>query len=194
MDVVPLKVKIGLRPNGHADHPAWETLPLIAAGLGGGNPSLERIDQKINTYWLGSWHYDKTSGHAEQTAESPYGIQWGMIFTDRAFADEALATFPALVTQMTQAEAATFWDDKAMIRLADEQIDVEVLQGLVAHRQLLTRGPGGGVGPQLTALEARINRALDPDDPSLGVRRNPLGRFATARPLLGLTFHASVAP
>jgi len=193
MDIVPLRVRIGLRANGHADHPAWEHLPMIASALPA-SASRERIDQEINTHWLGSWHYDKTSGHAEHTAESPYGMQWGMIFTDRAFADEALATFPTLVTQMTQAEVAVFWDDQVMVRLADEQVDLEVLQGLAAHRQLLTRGPGGGVGSRLTALDARIDLALDPDDPSLGVRRNLLRRFASARGRLGLTFHPSVAP
>lgn len=191
MQVVPLQVTIGLRPNGHADHPAWEQLPLIAAALPA-RPTRERIDQEVRRHWLGSWHYDKTSGHEDDTPESPRGQQFGLLFVSRAFADAALATFPALVTELTQTQAREFWDSRAMIRLRDEDEDETVLQGLLLRRQLLqaTNAPASA----LTALDTRIRRALDPDDPEPGVRRNPLRRFATAQARLGLTWHPSVAP
>ena len=32
MDVAAIRVKIGLRPNGHADHPDWKLLPSAASG------------------------------------------------------------------------------------------------------------------------------------------------------------------
>lgn len=191
MIVVPILVRIGLRSNGHADHPAWETLPMIAAALPQ-DPSRERIDQEVRQHMLGSWHYDKTSGHAEETVESPRGQQLGMLFVTRAFADEALTAFPAIISQMTQTECIQFWNQKAMIRLRDQEEESEILLGLRARRDLMVAV--GAPAADLAALDARIRKALDPDDIEPGVRRNLMARFASARVRLGVTFHASVLP
>ena len=191
MIVVPIRVKIGLRPNGHADHPAWQQLPLVAAGLPS-SPSLEQIDAEVRKHTLGSWHYDKTSGHAEHTIESPLGQQWGMLLVSRAFATEAMTAFPLLVTQMTQNECRDFWNTKAMIRVLDEEEDTAILNGLQARRALMVTL--GASATSLAALDTRIVKALDPDDPEPGVRRNAMRRFATAQPRLNLMFHPTVLP
>src|SRR3972149_2958866 len=66
----------------------------------------------------------------------PRGMQWGMFLASKAFADEAVATFPALVTILTQAECQAFWDTKAYAHMADEDFNVETLQGLKLYRDL----------------------------------------------------------
>jgi hypothetical protein len=189
MDVVPILVKIGLRDNGHADHPAWQNLPMIAAHASGGTP--QRIDDEVRKHVHGGWHYDKTSGHEVETPESPRGQQLGMLLVTRQFADEAIATFPGIVTEMTQAECEAFWDNKAMVRLSDEDEDLDALQSLKTRHDLLvaTNAPQ----PALNALQARINKALDPNDHSeRGVKANPRRRFVNAKAHLGITFHGSV--
>ena len=193
MEVVPIKVKIGLRANGHADHPAWELLPTVAAQVAAlPKQTRENIDQVIRQHTAGSWHYDKTAGHADDTPESPRGQQWGMLLVSRTFADEALATFPELVTVMTRAEAVTFYNDKATVRMTDEREDVDRLQALATRRNLLLAT--GAAPARLAALDARIAKALDPDDPEPGVIREPLRRFATAATKWGITWHPSVLP
>lgn len=195
--IVPIKVKIALRPNGHADHPAWERLPMIASELVAlaselGRPvTREEVDGQVRKRVVGSWCYDKTSGHQTDTPDSPYGMQWGMLLVTKAFADEAVATFPGIVTIMTQTECRTFWDNKAMVRLTDEDRDHELLQALLTERQLRASLNQTSV---LATLDARIARALDPDDPEPGVKRNFLRRWATAKVRLGVDFDPTVLP
>ena len=52
--IVPIKVKIGLRPNGHADHPAWELLPLIDTCFrqNPDGPVMMSIEKSENTPWV----------------------------------------------------------------------------------------------------------------------------------------------
>ena len=131
--VVPIRVKIGLRPNGHADHPAWELLPMIAAEVSA-SAARDLIDAAVRKHTVGSWHYDKSSGHTVETPESPRGMQWGMLLVSKAFADQAVVAFPALVTILTQAECQAFWDTKAYAHIADEDFNIETLQGLKLSR------------------------------------------------------------
>lgn len=190
MDVVPIRVKIGLRPNGHADHPAWEQLPTIAAAVALINrPTREQIDGVIKPHVLGGWHYDKTSGHDQETADSPRGQQWGMLLVSRLFATEALATFPTLVTELTKTQAIAFYNQRTTIGLSDEREQTEILTALKARRDLMV-----AVGLSTAALDARILKALDPTDTEPGVAANPLRRFATAASRWGLTWDASVLP
>lgn len=200
MDVVPIRVKIGLKPNGHADYPAWENLPIIAAGLPAGNPTRARIDEEINKHWHPvKWLYDKVSGHEDDTPggafASPQGQQWGMLLVSRQFADQAISAFPALVTEMTQAQCQNFWNNRAMVRLRDEDDDLDALNALKVRRDLLLSLPDS---PQRTtrleALDTRIANALDPDSDEPGVKKNHRRRFADAATRFSITFHSSVAP
>mgnify|MGYP001619546001 FL=1 len=191
--IVPIKVKIGLRPNGHADHPAWEQLPMVAAGLTAGY-TREQVDAEVRKHVVGSWHYDKQSGHAVETVDSPRGMQWGMLLVSRAFADAAVATFPALVTVMSRAECQAFWDTKAYAHMADVDFNVETLQVLKVHRDLLKDLKKADNAPEVIAVDAKIAEALDPLDPYPGVKKNLLRRWADAKDHFGVTFDPSVLP
>ncbi len=52
MDAAAIRVKIGLRPNGHADHPDWNLLPMAQA-----DPPTDPAKHML----LGGWKYDKTT-------------------------------------------------------------------------------------------------------------------------------------
>lgn len=169
MELVPIKVKIGLRPNGHADHPDWTKLPLAR-------------DSIPAAHMFHGWQYDKTSGHAESSAGSPVGMQWGAVLVTSQFASEALVTFPDIVTVMTEAEFETFWNDKARAHMPAERVDVEVLQGLKAERDLLV-----DLGRSTTAIDIRISKALDPDNPEPGKRRDHLKTWQLAKSRLDVT-------
>lgn len=174
VELVPLKVKIGLRPNGHADHPDWKRLPLAQMG---GDPQ-----EMINRHMVISWNYDKTSGHQEDTPESPRGMQWGMILVTEQFATEAETIFPELMTRMTEAQARDFWETKVTAHMPEQGLDRDELQGLVAERELLVAR-----GRSTVEVDRRIDRALDPDDPALGVRRRRDKSWVGAKSHLGIT-------
>lgn len=174
MDLVPIKVKIGLRPNGHADHPDWHRLPLA------------QTDEPA-THMKHGWQYDKTSGHAESTSDSPHGMQWGMVLVSELFAGQAVALYPELISIMTEAEATTFWDEKAHGHMDTERVDTEVLQGLKAERDLLVALERSTVG-----VDQSISNALDPDHPARGKRRDKNVLWVTAKEHLGVKFAASV--
>ena len=193
--IVPIKVKIGLRPNGHADHPAWELLPLIDTVLST-KPGWTRddVDREVRKYTVGSWHYDKSSGHQVESPESPRGMQWGMLLVSKDFADAAVAMFPALITIMTRAECQSFWDTKAYAHMADEDFNLEILQGLKIYRDLLKDLKKSDTDPEVVAVDIKIVKALDPLDPHPGVKKNFLRRWAATKDRLGVVFHPSVLP
>lgn len=167
---IPLKVKIGLRPNGHADHPDWSKLPMVGT-------------QNPEQFWaMGGWKYDKTSGHREDTPDSPVGFQYGMILVTPQFATEAIAEFPALIQVLTEAECQSFWDDKAHAHLEDSLINIEALNALnVEHQLLVATNQSTGV------LDVRIRRALDEDNPSPGKRKNYTKKWVDAKERSGIT-------
>ncbi len=173
MEGVPIKVNIGLRPDGNADHPDWQKLPLAASR----KPEEDQIVK---------WKYDKTSGHQEHTADSPRGMQWGMMIVTQQYADEAVATFPGIVTIMTEAQAQDFWDNKAHAHIPENRIDTDYLVGLKAERDLrLARSMS------TTDVDARIDKALDPLNPELGVRKEKLKVWADAKKVLDVTVKAA---
>ena len=149
-----IKVKIGLRPNGHADHPDWQKLPMAKTK----NPDDEQIIK---------WKYDKTSGHEEVSEDSPRGMQWGMMVVSDQFATEAVAIFPELVTIMTEEEAEDFWDNKAHGHIPKYKVDQEALKGLKAELELKEIMKLDVVG-----VKKQIEKALDPENNQMGLRKN----------------------
>lgn len=147
-----IKVKIGLRPNGHADHPDWQKLPMAKDK----NPDNEQIIK---------WKYDKTSGHDDATEDSPRGMQWGMMVVTDQFAKEAVETFPKLVTIMTDAEAEDFWDNKAHGHMPKYKIDKDELEGLRAELDLKER-----LKKDTKGVKEQIEKALDPENNQPGIR------------------------
>jgi hypothetical protein len=151
-NLVALKVIVGIDPeNGQAKYPNFN---LISSAARKGMDWSKYID----VHGTG-WHYDKTSGHKEETAESPQGQQFACLCVPQDFADEALAMFPSVVSEQTELEFEDFHDNKAHAHEPSETISTEVLNGLSAQRTLMVT-----IGQDVTALDAKIAKALDPTD------------------------------
>jgi len=158
MDLVPLKVKIGLRANGHADHPDFNVL---------GSTILKGMDWShyIDKYGMG-WHYDKSCGHKEHRAEanaetdSPMGMQWGVLMVPKDFADAAVAQFSSVCFKLTEAELTDWYDNRCHAHESDEKVDKPVLEVIKAKQD---------AGIILTAKE---EAALDVNDPTPGITKN----------------------
>jgi len=178
--VVPIRVKIGLRSNGHADHPDWTSLPLAQ------EPGPGDAEAKVRAHQIVKWKYDKTSGHEDDTPESPRGMQFGMMCVSEQFVTEAEAAFPTLVTRMTEAEAEDFWDNKAHAHLDELRRNIELLNGLKLELDLLIAA-GSMPAARITALKDKIRNAIDPDHIEPGLKRNEMKRWATAKGALGIT-------
>ena len=171
MELVPIKVKIGLRPNGHADHPDWSQLPLAATE-----------DPAEHMRHGGSWHYDKKSGHTDDDPESPRRMQWGGVLVTEQFAAEALVVFPELVTEMTELEWQEFWDHRVHGHMPECQCDTDLLVALKAERDLRFT-----LKLDLDAIDARILKALDADDDEPGIKKDKMRKWADAKLKMGVT-------
>ena len=154
-ELVPIKVKIGLRSNGHADHPDWTRLPMINS------------DSDVRQYCPSGWIYDKSCGHQEASVDSPMGMQWGCLLGTRKFVDEALATFPELITELTEAEFQDFYNNKARKHLSENSYDVDVLKGLETELNLREK-----LAQDTTDLKVKIAKALDPNNDERGIKKN----------------------
>lgn len=159
-DLVPIKVKIGLRPNGHADHPNWTLLPMIGS------------DNEVRQHCPSSWIYDKSCGHKEERIEgnqwdSPYGMQWGCFLCTRQFVDQALTALPDLVAELTAVEFEDFFDNYSRVHMPENNYDTETLTALQVELDMKQK-----LNANTTALEAKITKALDPDDPEPGIKKN----------------------
>jgi hypothetical protein len=172
-ELVPIKVKIGLRPNGHADHPDWTKLQIVQdSGLG----TAYKPDP------MGGWKYDKTCGHKEESTDSPYGMQWGMLLVDPIFAQQAVETFPEIVTIMTEEEAETFWNSKACAHISENKSQADVLMALKAEHDLKVI-----LGEDTIQLETKIRKAIDPNDPESGIKKNKNKFWKDAKKNFGVT-------
>lgn len=170
-ELVGIKVKIGMRPNGHADHPKFNRLPVVQA-------SGMDWSKYVDVAGLG-WHYDKTSGHKEETLDSPRGQQWGVLIVPEQFAAEAIAEFPDLVTELTEVELEDFHDNKARAHLPDEEVDVDILTGIKLKQDL---------GIPLTEQQ---QKALDPDDDTRGIVKSKRKKWADRKIRKGITIKAT---
>lgn len=151
-ELVPIRVRIGLRTGGHADYPNWSQVL---------HPENQRPGKDG-----GGWHYDKC-GHTKFDADSPVGTQYGMLLVSSKFADAAVSTFPDRVSIMTEVEAEDFYNNKAYAHIADVKRNMEVLNGLKVEYDLRRI-----VALDTAVIEAQIARAIDPDNVEPGIQRN----------------------
>lgn len=168
--VVALRFRIGLRPNSHADHPPFTSLPMAIAING------KEVDREglIRSHQFQSWIYDKLCGHADNAdaipcrPASPRGYQYGMMLVDRELADECLANLDPKFEchEMIETDAKAFWEVCGHAHLPDVKRDTAALQALKAERDLLV-----DVGQDTAAIDAKIKAALDPENPEPGVRK-----------------------
>lgn len=180
MDLIPIKVKIGLRSNGHADHPQWTLLPMIN--------NEEEQKQHIPFGWI----YDKSCGHAESRIEnnswdSPVGMQWGCLLVTNQFAQEAIATFPHLVTEIDEVEFADFYDKKSRAHMSENDYNIQVLEGLKLEHDLKLIN-----NEDLTEVKQRIAKAVDKNDLSPGIVKNNEKTWTDKKVKLDVTIKAIV--
>ncbi len=172
---VPIKVQIGLRANGHHDHPNWDLLPLAAVR-----------DERPEDHQIVKWHYDKVSGHDQESPGSPRGVWFGMMVVTSVMASEAVATFPGIVTIMSDAEAQDFWENFALINQPDDDMDTDRLIALKARRDLMVAVESSP--NDINQLDIEIRAALDRNDRgNRGVVKNPRRRWNDAKDHFGFT-------
>ncbi len=167
MELVAIKIRIGLKDNGHALYPDFNSLSVVAAS---GQDWSKYIDIKGS-----GWLYD-CCGHKESEPGSPIGMQWGMILVPAAFATEAVAAFPGSVSRLTDVEADVFYDTNHAREFTDEEIRTDVLEAIKIKQDL---------GLVLTVNQLA---ALDPTDDTPGIRPNWRKTAASYRAKRGITF------
>ena len=156
-DLVPIQVKLYRRANSEAD---WPNFNLIDSSLRDNKPWSKFIDAA----GIG-WLYDKVENLGT-------GAEYGTACTlvPEGFADAAVQLFPTLVSILTEADFEIFHDTRAMIKSPIEHLDTDILQGIVARKQLedLDVAPA----PSQAIVEARA-KCLDPSDQDhRGIRKN----------------------
>jgi hypothetical protein len=171
MELVPLKVKIGLKSeNGRKSH-SFPDFNQLSSSL------RDDLDWSYFVDKFGGWHYDQLSGHADDDPgdDSPQGNWNGMILVPNDFAQAAVAAFPTQCSILTEAEATTFYDDRAHICDPAIKEDVDVLQAISAKRSLSIVEDQGDLD------------ALNPDHPASGRRRNKRKTWADFKTAEGIT-------
>ena len=194
-DLVPIKVRIVLGPDGSHQFPPFNQVPPEARG---------HLDWSkfLDAYGLG-WHYDRVSGFGESDAgnadvpaghehrNEDHGCWYGATCVPKAFADEAVTRWPGEVSKLTEEAWASFYDDRAHASEPEEILDTEVLQGILARVQL-EEAPSSSSPTKTpsTAIKAARAKCLDPDcQTHPGIRKN-LGRlWADHKARLGCTIH-----
>ncbi len=166
MELVPIKVKIGLKNNGHHRFPSFNEL---ASAL------RDNVDWSVFVDKFGGWHYDQVCGHAEEDVTSPRGNWNGMLLVPEDFANAAVAAFPDECSILTETEAEKFYEERGHIREPAIREDTERLQAIQAK---------GALG--IAQDQGDLN-ALDPDHPAPGLRRNKKKTFAGFKTEQGIT-------
>jgi len=177
-ELVPIKVKIGLRADGYADHPDWCLLSIIDS------------DYEVRQYAPYGWVYDKSCGHKEQRIEgnewdSPFGIQWGCLLVTETFATEAIATFPTLITKITEVEFEDFYNNRARVHMPENNYNTDVLNGLKLEYDLKVIN-----NEDLIAIKAKIAKAVNSDDLEPGIVKNKDKFWKDAKVKLGAKIKA----
>lgn len=137
----------------------------------------------VDTEGIG-WHYDLTSTLKEETAGSPFGQQFGVLCVPDVFAVEAIAAFPGEVVKITETQLQNFYDKKAHIREPDEHFDHDTLNALRQVRAMKAQR-----SEDLTKIDARITKAMDPNDREPGIRKNRSRRWADRKIMDGVTIN-----
>lgn len=167
-ELTALKVRIGRRANRQADYPDFNLLTVVEASGQDWSHYVDAVG--------GGWHYDKVCGHDMEEPGSPRGTQWGCLLVDDGFAKQAVARFPETCSIITEAEFETFHDERAHAHEPEVDEDKEAIQTLVNRRAL------GETIPQ-----TEIDKALNPDDPTPGRRRNTRKTWAARKASMGVT-------
>jgi hypothetical protein len=173
MDLVPIKVKIELQEKGRAKYPDFNSLP-------GGIRNNMDWSEYIDAYGSG-WLYD-CCGHKEEQMDgdewdSPLGQQWGVILVPKNFADGAVIAFPNECEKIDDARCQVFYDTRHARDFPEENVNEEALKQFEVKERL---------GVTLTPEEeTRKAKALDPNDPEPGIKKNERKTWAGYKNLTG---------
>lgn len=190
MDLVPLKIDIGLKLEGgrqvHA-HPDFNKIPAHLRGGMDWSYFLTGIN--------GGPFYDHCCGHHEVDDEDPtdpfcntkVGCWHAMILVPKDFADEALKLFGPNGTlvkdQVEEVDAEDFeefYNKRHATRIPEQEIDEKRLASIKAKQD---------VGASLTKDD---EDALDPEKPTPGIKKNPLKRWKDRQKKQGITIQSRV--
>lgn len=176
-DLLPIRVTLRQRANGHLDWPDFNRLPAeVRRGL--------EWSRFIDRYGIG-WHYD----HVENIGR---GAEHDTACTlvPAEFAEAAAAMFPDQVTIIDEAQFETFYNERAHVHEETEILDRDVLQAILARVQLEEKQIAPPPSAEILALR---QQALDPDSPRRGIRRNRRRYWVDAKSLLGVTLRADAS-
>lgn len=172
MNLVPIKVKLGTRRNGEADHPNFNILSVVQSS---GVDWSKYID--ING---SGWLYDNSCGHKEFRTEgnewdSPNGIQWAIALVPQQFATEAIAVYPDKVEQIDELRCEAFYDSYHAKDFDEEEIDTDKLNAIKAKED-------AGVLLSPADLDAR-----NPVTETRGIRKNKRKHWVDFKAMKGYT-------
>lgn len=194
-ELVPLRIKIGLNEQGQHKFPNFDQIsPSIRKGMD--------WSKYVDKYGLG-WHYDKVDGHGEGI----YGSEeWGgYLVVPEDFANAAVALFPNEVEIRNETDFENFYNDRAHVREPELQYDLETLQGIELKSRILREFVEDGDDHPLVSAEAKAKKAagqkvklsdilsendkkaLDPDSPEPGIRKNKRKKWQDFKALKKIT-------
>jgi hypothetical protein len=133
-----------------------------------------RWEDYIDKFGTG-WAYDVTTGHREESADSPVGIWLGMLMVPTLFATQAAAAFEDKCSILTDAEAKTFYEEKVSVYQDSEIVNHEILLAIKTKQDM---------GKSLTTEQTN---ALDPAHPQPGIRNNPVKTWAGIKAVNNIT-------
>lgn len=177
-NLVPIKVILKRRANGEAD---WPNFNVIDSAKRDGKPWSKFIDSG----GIG-WLYDKIDNLG---TGAPNGTACTLIPED--FANAAVAEFPTLVSIISEVDFETFYEERAVVRMPTEFLDTDVLQGIVARKQL--EDLGEAPAPSQEIVDARA-KCLDPSEQNYrGIRKNLKKKWADAKVDMNVEVHSTYA-
>ena len=167
--LVPLQVKIGLKGGNRHAYPDFASLAIV---------KLSGLDWSVYVdQFAGGWRCDSCCGHSKETPESPLGIQIGLLMVPISFAEQAAAAWPETCRILYAPEAEAFYNQHVGGQQPLYLIDQKTVAAVQARKT---------AGLVMSAEEAK---ALDPADPTIGIRFNKMRVFAGWKAENGFAVH-----
>ena len=153
MNLVPLKVKIGLKGNRQHKYPPFNELDATVR---------DNMDWSHFVDKFGGWHYDQLCGHSDHEPEndSPRDTWIGMLLVPEDFANASVEKWPDQCEIISEVNAEHLYNDRCHVTDPEIKEDSDALQAIATKRSL-----------NIDEDDNDLN-ALDPDHPSRGRRRN----------------------
>jgi len=178
-NLVPIKVILKKRAsNGQID---WPDMNVASSAIRNGMGWSDFVD----TYGSG-WFYDKVENLGT-------GADSGCACTlvPKNFAQAVSTEYPDIISMIDEAAFEKFYDERALVKMETEFLDTEVLQGILARKQLEDLGIAPAPSAEIVALRTKC---LDPEDQMhRGIRKNLRKKWSTAKSDLKITIDPSVA-